>query len=417
MADHKPVDVAIIGGGNRGWAFSQFALAYTDRMRVVAVAEPDPAKRARIAGPHQIEPGRQFADWRDLAASPQLAEAAYNSTVESLHYDSTMALLDSGYHVLLEKPIGMTARESAAIVRRAEEARRILMVCHVLRYSAFWKRMHDVVTDGRIGRVISLHHNENVRYWHMAHSFVRGVFNNTRGACPMLVAKSCHDLDLICWLTGQDRCVRVSSFGSLTHFVSGTRPDAPARCTDGCKHEPECPYSALKQYLGDQVAWPVSAISVDLSREARLEALKTGRWGRCVYRCDNDAVDHQVVQMEYASGATVAFTMVGFAGHGGRTIRVMGTGGDLRGFMEPGRIELTQPGRSSETLDLTAADGHGGGDSGLFKDFVAAVAGAGEIRTSGRASLESHLIGFAAEQSRLSGRMVDMEEFRRQQGI
>jgi predicted dehydrogenase len=233
----------------------------------------------------------------------------------------------------------------------------------------------------------------------------------------MILAKCCHDLDILVWVLGR-RCVRISSFGTLTHF----RPDSidvdvPERCTEGCSIETDCRYSALRQYLGENTGWPVSVISVDKSYEARLEALKTGPYGRCVYLCDNDVVDHQVINMEFEGGLTVAFTMHGHSYDNCRTMRYSGTKATLRGH--EGKSELVVhdylTGQEEVVPPVYQGGGHGGGDTGLMAGFVEALQNPNsEVLTSCRNSLESHLIAFAAEKSRLEGQVIDMEAYRQE---
>jgi len=326
------MEAVMVGAGSRGYAaYGAYALRHPHEIKFVAVAEPFDEKRERFAASHGIPPERCFRSWEDLLEGRQIATALVNCTMDAHHVPSTMAALKAGYHVLLEKPMATTPGDCLRLVRAAEGSRRILQICHVLRYTSFFSTLYDIVNSGRLGEIVTVEHKENVAYWHMAHSFVRGNWRRTDTSSPMLLSKCCHDLDILSWVIGR-RCKRVSSFGSLTHFrPDRAGPEIPERCTDGCPIEQECPYSAMKQYLGPHIGWPVSVISVDTSYEARLEAIKTGPYGRCVYRCDNDVVDHQVVNMEFEGGLTVSFTMHGHSHENCRTMRYSGTKATLRG--------------------------------------------------------------------------------------
>jgi predicted dehydrogenase len=267
-----------------------------------------------------------------------------------------------------------------------------------------------------LGEVMTVSMAENVAYWHMAHSFVRGKFGRTATAAPMLVAKSCHDLDLMTWFVGR-RCSQVASFGSLQHFRPEKAPSgAPERCTDGCPVEESCLFSAPRFYLRSYPMWPWSDVSLAADIESRRRGLETGPYGRCVYRAGNDVVDHQVVCLEFEGGVTGTFTMHGFAAAPLRTVRVSGTRGEVAGAFEEGDIRVLPHGQATpEHIRVPYTPvGHGGGDQGLLRHFVEAVRrnAADEILASGRASLESHLIGFAAEQARQTGRVVAMADFR-----
>jgi hypothetical protein len=285
-----------------------------------------------------------------------------------------------------------------------------------MRYSPFYTTLYETLHSGVVGQVMTVDHRENVAFWHQAHSFVRGNWGNSGRSAPMILAKSCHDMDVLYWLL-ERRVVKLSSFGSLTHFCPEQAPEgAPERCTDGCPHWQSCPYYAPRIYLRDHEGWPVTAISQDLRYEARLEALRTGPYGRCVYRCDNDVVDHMTIQMLLEGDVTVTFTMHAFSHENCRTMRYDGTRASLRGHGGKGELRLHEfrTGQEREIPITGIEGGHGGGDAGLMRAFIAAQRGEpGTLRTSARDSLESHLMAFAAEESRLQGgALIDIAEYR-----
>jgi len=397
--------------------FGAFALRNPDDVKFVAVAEPDEAKRNYFADQHGIPSERRFASWEEMLSQPQLAPALINASIDHVHFASTMAALEAGYDVLLEKPMAPRVHENVQLVRAAERTGRLLMIAHVLRYTPFFRTVKAIIDEGRLGDLITIEHKENVAFWHMAHSFVRGNWRRADTSAPMILTKSCHDLDLLYWFVGKPTR-RLSSFGSLTHFRSDrVGPEIPERCTDGCPIESECPYSAMRIYLGDYTGWPVSVISLDPSYEARLAALKTGPYGRCVFRCDNDVVDHQVVSLEFEGGVTAAFSMYGHSHEDTRTLRIAGARAVLRGHLL--RDEITIHEFSSgevETINPGAgiAMGHAGGDEGLMQAFVRTMRSGARVAalTSARESLESHLMAFAAEESRLQGTVIDMAAYR-----
>jgi predicted dehydrogenase len=259
---------------------------------------------------------------------------------------------------------------------------------------------------------------ENVAYWHMAHSYVRGNWRNDALSSPMILAKCCHDLDQIVWNREGDPVRRLQSFGSLLYFRTENAPTgAPLRCTDGCPMADDCPFYAPRIYLGENLGWPTETISVDLSYEGRLHALQTGPYGRCVYQSDNTVVDHQVVSMEHASGAVTTLIMQGHSDEEERTLRYDGTRATLRGRTRVrGESEITVTDHLTgavEVIPIREEGGHGGGDARLLRTFAESVrAGARDALTSGRVSLESHLLAFAAERSRLNGSVVDMDAYR-----
>jgi predicted dehydrogenase len=417
----RPVTALVIGAGMRGrFTYGAQALAHPEVLRVVALAEPREEQRGLMALEHALAPEAVFRDWRDALARPRLADAAIVATGDTEHVEPTLAALERGYHVLLEKPMAPRAADCVRVVQAADRTGRVLQIGHVLRYTSFYARAHELVAEGRLGRLVHLALEEHVAAWHMAHSFVRGKFRNRQIAAPLLLAKSCHDLDLMTWFAGR-AARRVASFGSLAGYRPENAPDgAPQRCSEACPVQASCPHDAVRFYAGpdEELArlWPWSDVSPDPSREARLRGLETGRYGRCVYRCDNDVVDHQVVAVEFDGGLSASFTVTGFAAVETRRLRLTGTDGELRGALDEGWLELARPGRfGTERFEFAPdAVGHYGGDTGLVARFADAVAreAPGEVLASGRSALESHLLGFAAERARETGSTVEMDAFR-----
>jgi predicted dehydrogenase len=421
----RPIEAVLIGAGSRGHrAYGPYALEHPDEIRFVAVAEPHDVRRHRFAQAHDIPSDHRFRTWEDMMGKGQIADAALICTLDDLHVGPTTAALEAGYDILLEKPIASTVQDCMQLVQAAERTGHLLMVCHVLRYTWFFSTLHDILTSGRLGDIITVEHRENATFWHMAHSFVRGNWRNKQLSSPMILQKCCHDLDILFWNLGPVN--RLSSFGSLRHYrAANAPPGAPERCTDGCPHEAGCPWSALRVYLDparDPNSWPIAIISEDTSMEARRRALETGPYGRCVYRCDNDVVDNQVVNIEFESGVSAAMAMHGHSHREGRTMRYDGTRATLRGCFYFGDIEIEIHDHLTGEVETIQPElspvgeaGHGGGDEGLMRSFVRALReGDAQSLTSGRASLESHLMAFAAEEARVEGAIIDMDAYRQQ---
>lgn len=415
----KPITAAMFGAGGRGmYAYGPYALAHPDELNFVAVAEPDDYRRAQFAEAHNIPAENQFPSWEALTDRGKLADTAFNCTQDQMHYASSIAALEAGYDMLLEKPMTNTLKETVHLVQTAEKNGRVVQVCHVLRYTSFFSKLKEIFDSGRLGEIITVEHRENVVYWHMAHSFVRGNWRSEAESSPMILAKCSHDLDLLFWYMGGP-AKKLHSFGSLVHFRPENAPEgATKRCTDGCPAADQCPFDARPIYLNmANESWPVRAIPGDLTLENRQRALETGPYGRCVYYCDNDVVDHQTVSMEFEGGRSVLMVMHGHSHQEGRTMRYDGTRGTLRGqfYGHEQRIEIHDhlTGRCEEIEIPLSESGHGGGDFGTVKSFVRAMRGEAEALTNARESMESHLMAFAAEESRLNSTVVDMTEFRR----
>lgn len=417
----RPLEAIVVGAGQRGrFVYGAWARANPERLRIVAIAEPDADRRSAMAREHDLPPERVHADWKPLLAGPRLADAAIVATGDTEHVEPALAALARGHHVLLEKPIAPEPADCVRVVEAAERAGRILQIGHVLRYTEFYERVREIAASGRLGTLAAIDMREHVSHWHFAHSYVRGKFRKRQIAAPIVLAKACHDLDLLVWIADREPR-RVASFGGLRRFRPEAAPDgAPERCTDGCPAQADCPHDAVRFYLGadDGLAriWPWSDLGPDPSRAARRRALETGPYGRCVFRTDNDVPDRQTAAIEFEGGLIASFGVHGFATHERRTIRLSGSRGELRGVLQTGEIEVTRHGSlESERIACGGSElGHYGGDAALIAHFVdvAARGAVGEVRASGRAALASHLLGFAAERARVSGAVIDLAAFR-----
>jgi len=411
----KPVTLMIIGGGGRGHAYASFATANPARARVVGVAEPRDFHRERLVREHAIPATQVLRDWREAVDRPRLADAVLICTQDAMHEEPAVAFAKQGYHILLEKPMAPTPAACRRIVAAAKRADGIFAVCHVLRYTRYTRMLKALLDAGRIGPIVNLQHLEPVGFWHQAHSFVRGNWRCEAESSAMLLAKSCHDIDWLRHLVGQP-CRRVSSFGSLVHFRRANQPVGAAdRCLD-CGVEAACPYSATRFYgerlVRQNKGWPLDVVTPEMTAESLHAALATGPYGRCVYACDNDVVDNQVVNLEYANGVTASFTMSAFTPMTGRMTRIGGTRGYIDADSSVIRLFDSVTG-ARETIDTNAGDagilgGHGGGDGGLVDAFVSAVATGDRtaILSGPDETLESHLTVFAAEQARRKGRVM-----------
>lgn len=412
---NKPITAIVIGAGARGNIYASYSLKYPEQLKIVGVAEPSTIRREKFSKTYNIEKQFQWNTWEDVFQNNKLADAIIITTPDNLHYGPAIAALKKGYDILLEKPIAQTWNECYDILSLTKQKNRIAGICHVLRYTPYFRKMKEVVSSGILGDIVSIQHMESVQHVHMAHSYVRGNWRNTKESNFMLIAKSCHDLDILRWITDK-HCLRVSSFGSLKHFKKENAPQGSSlRCTDGCKVESTCPYSALKIYYRNR-SWlhhfdlPENK---DEQGNAILENLKNGPYGRCVYYCDNDVVDHQIVNLEFENEITAAFSMEAFTSYHGRKTRIMGTMGDIVGD-EDTLIVHNFRNDSQEVWDaknVTIDSGHGGGDFGLVRDWIKAVANQNEsfLSSTIEASMESHLIGFKAEESRLTGKIVEIK--------
>ncbi len=422
----QPVTFAVCGCGARGLeAYAAYQDGHPEEMKIVAGADVRPERLAMLQKRYGLPPERCFASDEQLLAQPKLADVMIVATQDRQHVSAALAALDKGYHVLLEKPISPDLDECRALQQKAHDTGRLVVVCHVLRYTQFYQAVKACLDRGDVGKIETIDAVENVAYWHQAHSFVRGNWRRSDETSPMILQKSCHDMDILRWLAGQP-CLKVQSFGSLDYFTAEHAPEGAAlRCLDGCRCKDECPYDAEKIYItspdtgvhGRGKEWPCGVLTPNPTEETLREALRIGPYGRCVFHCDNNVVDHQTVNLEFAGNIHATFTMTAFTRSCHRTIRITGARGELEGDMGENKLYLRPFGGEERVIDLTARQGeisgHGGGDFGLMKHFCALVSGReSQVSTGIDASVESHVMALAAEASRLDGgRTITLADF------
>jgi predicted dehydrogenase len=418
----RPIEIALVGAGVRGVeVYGELIRRHPLGARLVAIADLDRGRADRAAT--RLGSGiATFDSGASLLSAPRLADAVIIASPDRTHAELAVSAIERGYHLLLEKPIGITEPEVLAVAAAAARAPEVTVtVAHVLRYTAFFRALRRLLTDGRIGTLVGIQHTENVAYWHFAHSFVRGNWRRADEAAPVILAKACHDLDLMRWFADAP-AVAVSSMGGLRWFrADNAPPGAPARCIEGCPVERDCAYSAVRFYAerhAGNTGWPVSALGPDTSAKGVRRALRDGPYGRCVYRCDNDVADHQVATIEFEGGVVGTLVVAALTALNTRTVKLVGSRGEMRGHMEKNEIEVHDFVTGEvETIRLEQAQGgHSGGDQGLVDDFLHRLDRARGGRpvpaaaTSLAESIDSHLMALAAERARLERRVVTMAD-------
>lgn len=414
------MNVAILGLGSRGELYADIIYQREKDCKIVAVCDLKAEKCRYAVEKYGVAKDEVFQDENEFFNAGKLADVLVVSTMDSDHYRHTISALRLGYDILLEKPISPKEEECREIIQTATELGRKIAVCHVLRYTPFYGEIKKRIQQGEIGNIMTISATENVGWWHQAHSFVRGNWRNSAESSPMILQKCCHDMDIIRWLVDA-HCVSVSSFGALSHFKKENQPKgATARCVD-CPHQDACLYSAKKYYIehwkeiGMPQKWPFDVITTDrpYSEESLWKAIETSPWGRCVYDCDNNVVDHQICNMKFENGVIAQLNMVAFSEKNDRRIHIWGTQGEIIGDMDENWIEIIRFSKGVERIDLSKMDfdtfGHGGGDIVMVHDFLKACESDGTVLSSATASLESHLMSFGAEKSRLrNGEIVEI---------
>ena len=398
----KPVTAITIGAGNRGKLYGQYALTYPEQLNIIGVAEPVESRRSFYSQAHQIDKDKIFNSWEKVFEKEKWADAVIITTPDDLHYEPCMTALRKGYDILLEKPISPSEKECRDILKLAEDTGRIVAVCHVLRYAPYFVRLREIIQSGILGNVVSMQHFEPIHHIHMAHSYVRGNWHNSKKSAPIILAKSCHDLDIIKWMLGK-KSTHIHAFGNLSWFRLQNAPKGSTdRCTEGCKAESQCPYSALKVYAKDRSYLHHFDLSDQPENHQKeiLHYLNTSNYGRCVYRMENDQPDHYITNILFEGDTTASFSMEAFTSYHGRRTRIMGSLGDITGDMSSFIYTDFLTGAREEWSMNT--DSHGGGDWNLVRDWIEAVDNQdSSLLTSTIAdSIESHIMGFQAEESR-----------------
>jgi predicted dehydrogenase len=415
-------EAVMVGAGHRSrFAFGAYAHRHPDKLKFIAVAEPDEERRLRFAEEHSIPKEMQFHGWEDLVKRAPLAPLCVNATMDHDHIDSAIALLKAGYHLLLEKPMADTPRGCVEIAQTALELGRFLQISHPLRFTTFYTEVKRLLDSGAIGRLLSISMSENIGYYHFSHSYVRGNWRRIDESGPLVLTKCCHDMDIATWLTNSP-VSEVSSQGGLTHFRSENAPaGAPKRCLDGCPVAATCPYYAEAMYLQPEAEGFATAISVDLSLEARRKAVLNGPYGRCVYHCDNDTPDQQCVVAQFANGVLLDFAVHANTPDISRTIRAIGSEGELSGHFEKHDIRIIRykPGQGKGLekeyhRPEPLKGGHSGGDEGVISHFLDILRRNDweGMRESLEIAVEGHLLSFAAEAARTSATRIHMNSYR-----
>lgn len=406
----KPVTAITLGAGNRGNVYGNFAIEYPEQLDIVGVAEPVPIRIERYVKKHQIPKENQFVTWEHVFQKPKFADAIIISTPDRLHYGPCMEALKMGYDVLLEKPISPSEKECRDILEMTKKTGRIVAVCHVLRYAPYFIRLRELMQSNAIGEVMSIQHLEPIGYDHMSHSYVRGNWHNSKESTPIILGKSCHDLDILRWMIGKPS-KSIQAFGDLKWFKKENAPEGSTdRCMNGCDIESTCPYSALEHYLRKKKRLHVLDMPDDKAQwDAHIMSkLKSTDYGRCVYRMDNDQPDHYTSNIIFENNITASFSMEAFTSYEGRRTRVMGSMGDIVGDMQQFTMTLFRSDKKTEWKETT--DLHGGGDWRLVANWIQAIVkhDPGLLTSTIDQSIESHVMGFAAETSRKEKRVVDI---------
>ncbi len=404
--------LVVLGLGARGKIYATYAKTYPEKFDLVAIIENDPD---RIEMAKNTYPTAQvFSDYKDFLKAGISADIVAVATQDKDHKEHSIAFMEKGYDLLLEKPIANNKQDCIDIYNASKKYGRKVIICHVLRYTPFYSTVKRVIDSGKLGEVITIHASENVGYYHQAHSFVRGPWQNSKESSPMILAKCCHDMDIIRYLMGEE-CKKVSSFGDLFYFNSEHAPKNSAEYCSDCKVE-DCVFKAQKIYLEQGRDFSSYFTTKELTDENVLQDLKHTQYDKCVYKSNNDVVDHQVTIMQFEKGKTATHTMTAFSKEIYRDLKIHGTKAELVGVIEENWIEIRPYGKEVERIEIDVSNatvgGHMGGDfymmDGIYKDLNGEKA---DGVTYLDVSIESHLMSFGAEESRLDGgRPVDIKK-------
>ena len=408
--------VSVIGLGNRGTEYMGFIKAFhSKKAKLVALCDCRQQALDDIAPRFKIPKKMQFISTKDFFSQGVISDALIISTQDASHYEITKAAIETGYkYILLEKPVSGKKEEYHELRDMAEDKGVILIICHVLRYSNYYSKIKEIISGGQIGDIVSINHTENVGYFHFAHSFVRGNWRDEYTSTPSILAKCCHDIDLIAWFMDSP-CTSVSSVGSLKYFCKENAPEGATEfCMGGCKAKKNCPYDAEAFYITDPFykAKFIKHMKRTLTGKAKnskediVNAIKYGDYGKCVFLNDNNVCDNQMVTMQFKNGATAVLSMNGHSNKMFRECHIVGTKGELIGYNA--KLKLNIFGGKSKTIHTGSVGftGHVEGDIRLINGFIRILTGEhkelSDITTID-ATVISHDIALAAEESRKNG--------------
>lgn len=406
----QQVKIVVIGAGNRTNKYLEYAVRHPERLKLVGIVEPVEIRRKLVANKFGVPEQACFSSFDDFFANPIEADAVLVGTPEDKHYEPCMRAIEAGYHVLLEKPIAQTKQECLDILEASKRKGVVVGVCHVLRFHPYFMKIKELIDSGEFGEIISINHYAEINIDRMTHSYVRGLWNKAQKTNPMLIAKCCHDIDFLLWICNS-KCRKVSSFGSLRWFCKENAPEGSAeRCID-CKTEASCPFSAVHLYK-ERKEW---IRNFDVPEGSCIDEvidgeLRKGVFGRCVYHCDNDVADHQIVNMELENHTTISFVVNAFTRNDFRGTHIKMTKGEIDG--NETTLCTCKFRGNEETVydfsDLCNQPFHAGADLNIVEEFVNSITRSSEgvLSSTIESSIESHVVCYEAETSRLTNQTI-----------
>lgn len=426
----RKMTACLVGAGNRGCVYADYSLEHPEELSIVAVVEPNELRRGEAGDRYSIPQNMRFEKLDDFLALQVDCDFVINATMDAWHYQTAKKIMQAKYDMLLEKPIVNNEEELLDLQRTAKENGVKVNVCHVLRYTPFYKTLKTIIDSGKIGRIMTMELNEHVGISHFIDSFVRGKWNSVKGCgSGFLLQKSCHDMDLICWLNNASKPVRVTSIGNRSQFIKKNAPEGATKYCYNCPHNATCLYDAKKIHV-DLDAMPFQTWAhldkpLDtITKEEKIEDLKSSHYGLCAYETGGDINDRQIVSVEFENGSMSTFTMVGGASRAGRAIHIIGTHGEIEGYMESSKFVVrrfirteTKYDFEEEEIDVTKDvhisvqyGGHGGGDYAIMHELIRYLQGDTSSVSITRIddSINSHLVVYAAEKSIAERKTIEL---------
>ena len=425
----KKLKTVLVGAGDRGKIYCDYALKHPEELDVVAVVDVNEFVLNVAADRYHVPVECRFTDLDAFINSGISCDFIVNATMDEMHYETAMKIIRAGINLILEKPITSKIEELMDIERTATEMGVKVLICHVLRYTPFYRSIKEIIDSGELGKVMNMQLNEHIWHGHFVNAYVRGKWRN-ENVCGsgLLLAKCCHDTDLLSWLNNTTKPMYVSSFGSRSFFTERNAPEGATQYCYNCPHNENCMFNAYKFeiekdfipfYTWARLNKPLDEITL----EEKVEFLKTDVYGQCVYKTDMDIVDRQSVAVEFENGSTATLNMVGGASAAGRHLHVICEYGEIFGYIEENKYVVRTFNKDKvwhedEIVDLNelaalqgddnSVTGHYGGDYNLMRDAVRYFSGGGEsISVTKLAdSVNGHLIVYAAEQSRKERKIV-----------
>ena len=436
----KKIKAAVLGYGDRSFQYTKYVFDRPEELEVIAVIDVNEFKLAEAKKRFNLPDSALYTDLDEFLKDDVVCDVVINGTMDQIHYVTTIKLLNKGYNILLEKPITSNPDELFEIERLAKEKGAMVVVCHLMRYTPFFRKVKEIIDSGEIGKIMNIEMYEHVWHGHFVNAYVRGKWRNEEECgSGFLLAKCCHDTDCMCWLNSITKPTEVASFGKRAFYCPENAPEGATEYCYDCPRRDECMFDASRFEAVMDCCPQYTWLGLDMdprsvSMDTKLDYLKTSDFGKCVFKNDMNIVDRQSVVVNFANGSTATLNMIGGATKAGRFLHIVCEYGEIQGYLEENKIIYRKFNKDAvnykyhgdefmytdtvievtinDGREVNASAGHSGGDYFIMKDLTSLLRGEAPSASTTviSDSINGHLICYAAEKSRKEGVIVDIQK-------